>query len=300
MANLTAFLKSRKFEKKANLDKVMPTLKEVITDSPYITVILFSAGEQPMHGTPFDQDISNSYQSWRDEQQKGRTPIVTVLQGYHGAITNFSVTPAQWPIELPALPPELAAPPVAAKQPAPAPVKPRPIGAPLIVSGRKSATNPPPVNTASAATTGSATAHTNAATQTNAAPPPPIAAPVIAPTNEAKSLTAAASTNGITAPPPPPASVTAPTSPPTTQAAVQVPSKPEANAAPTPIEAAAPPTPGSSHRVLWLSASLLAVVAGATLMIWLRRPRAKHTSLITRSLDRDAPGDQPPSSGPEA
>lgn len=316
LANISSFLKSRKFEKSGDLDQVMPTLKEIITDSPFITVILFSTGEKPMHGTPFDQEISKSYASWRSEQQKGRMPIVTVLQGYHGAITNFSVTPAQWPIELPAVPADIVAATVR-KKPAATEKKPQPVGAPLIVSGRKTATNPPPVAPVLAAATGPAAGPTNATPLTNTVPPPAAAAPAIAATNVAAPLPSPVAPAVAPAPATPtltdtksPAAKPSPEQPAVPQQTTPVATTTSlvpvrvvaasSNATPAPMEAAASPAAPSTSRILWLGMSAAAVVVGAVLIIWLRRPRVEHASLITRSLDRDPSDEPPPPSGPEA
>jgi hypothetical protein len=74
-------------------------------------------------------------------------PVVTVLRAKHGVVTDFSVNPSPWPVDMPPLPAELLARPVAEKKPAPAPAQPKvqPVMAPsLILSGRKQATSPPP------------------------------------------------------------------------------------------------------------------------------------------------------------
>src|SRR5260370_15675008 len=104
-------------------------------------------GGQRRVGTPFDDKINQAYNSWRAEQRKAQMPLVTVLRARHGVVSDFSVNPSPWPVDMPALPAELLARPVADKKPPPAPPPPKvqPLMAPsLIISGRKPATSPPP------------------------------------------------------------------------------------------------------------------------------------------------------------
>jgi hypothetical protein len=100
---LSAFRDAVAYEKRASLDKVLPEMERVIRKSEFITVILVSTGEELMRGTPFDDRINEACKQWRDEQRKARMPFVTLLQARHGRFTDWSVTPAPWPVELPPL-----------------------------------------------------------------------------------------------------------------------------------------------------------------------------------------------------
>lgn len=135
------FLKDQTYEKQGQLDKLMPALLKVVKNSQFITVVLISDGSQEIHGTPFDDQINQLYKQWTPQQQKSRMPFVTVLRARRGQFTNYSVTSAPWPVDMPPLPEELVkpkAPPsvpvVSAPKPAPPPMAP-----PLIISGRKPA-----------------------------------------------------------------------------------------------------------------------------------------------------------------
>jgi hypothetical protein len=103
-----AYLQAHKSQTRTGIEKVLPAMNRVMDDSAYITVILVSDGTETIHGTPFDHAINGIYKKWRKEQQKARRPFVTVLQGKYGQFTGYSVTPAPWAVEMPALPPELS------------------------------------------------------------------------------------------------------------------------------------------------------------------------------------------------
>ncbi|HWX19070.1 MAG TPA: hypothetical protein VN578_04085, partial [Candidatus Binatia bacterium] len=103
---LLGFLQDLTYEKKASFDKVVPELERVIRESEYITVILLSSGEEKMKGTPFDDRINAAYKQWQQESQKATGPLVTVLRAKAGKFTDWLVTPASWPPELPPLAPE--------------------------------------------------------------------------------------------------------------------------------------------------------------------------------------------------
>jgi len=132
------FLKKQKYEKDSRLDKVFPDIERVIKDSDFITVILISDGRENIRGTPFDGNINAIYQTWKEEQERVRFPIITVLRAQHGQITSYAVTIPPWPLELPPLPAELQpATPPEAKAPQPPPPAP-----PLILRGKMP--EPPP------------------------------------------------------------------------------------------------------------------------------------------------------------
>jgi hypothetical protein len=107
-AHALVFLQAQKSQERTGIEKMLPELNRVINDSGYITVILISDGTEALHGTPYDKAINAAYKKWRKEQQKAKRPFVTVLQGKYGQFTGYSVTPAQWAVEMPALPPELS------------------------------------------------------------------------------------------------------------------------------------------------------------------------------------------------
>src|SRR6266567_1997972 len=136
-----AFLQKQKYERRASFDKVLPAMDSLVKDSEFITVILVTDGDEPIQGTPFDDQINLLYKQWRDEQQKARQPLLTLLRAKDGRLTDYSVNTPPWPLELPPLPPELQNTQSAKVEPPKAPQKVQPLFAPpLILSGRKPAT----------------------------------------------------------------------------------------------------------------------------------------------------------------
>src|SRR5262249_37713808 len=80
------FVSEQKYEKRARPDKVLQAMQQLIKGSDFISIILVTSGEQPMHGTPFDDPINASYKTWRDEQQKAHLPLITVLRAKKGVL----------------------------------------------------------------------------------------------------------------------------------------------------------------------------------------------------------------------
>src|ERR1051325_661111 len=130
------FIKSQKYDSQPAFSSVRPPLENVIKDSEFITVVLVSSGEEKMLGTPFDDQMNQLYDNWREEQQKSRMPFVTVLRAKRGTIIGYSVTPTPWQIEIPAWPVEPVV--KAVEQPRPPPKTQPSTIPPLIFSGKKS------------------------------------------------------------------------------------------------------------------------------------------------------------------
>ena len=140
VANVVGFLQQQTYEKNGRLEKVLPALDRVIKDSPFLTIILVSGGEQEIHGTPFDKQINETYDLWQKKQQKARLPVLTALRAKAGQLTDFSVSAAPWPMDMPPLPKELQLAENTRKKPAPATPAPKPAipTAPnLVISGKQ-------------------------------------------------------------------------------------------------------------------------------------------------------------------
>ncbi len=118
------------YEKSANLEIVLPQLLRVMQQSEVVTVVLLSAGEGKMRGTPVDSVINEAWKEWRGRQQKAQMPVVTVLRSVNGQLTYWSVAPGPATPELPPLPGQL---PVAQQKTAPA------------ITVAKAVSNPPPL-----------------------------------------------------------------------------------------------------------------------------------------------------------
>ena len=323
---LATCLRDQKFEKQARLDQVIPALLRVVRNSQFITIVLVTEGAQEMHGTPFDQQINQSYKLWSTQQQEARMPFVTILQAAHGTFTYYNVAPVPWPLDFPPLPAELLKqklPPNPTVVSAPTP-KPPPMAPPLILSGRKP--QPVPVMPAPS-TTNSSVALQPPAPVTNSEPATQVAQSKAAPDAASPVQTSLASTPSTGGSSSPSAPVTQAPAADVTPKAV-VPSQPVATP-PTPATLASAPKPAAdvpatnvagagndkpgptsgvtavpqpqvatvpvgaaSSQVKWIVLAVgVACLFGAVgFWLWKRRTQpAAHVSLITRSLDRDKP-----------
>ena len=102
--HVLSFVKRQKYEKSANFAWVRTNLVPLLKGSEFITVFLISDGLTKFEGTDFDEPINQGLAHWRDEQRKANQPIISVLRVRRGKMTSYSVTPAQWPVDLPPLP----------------------------------------------------------------------------------------------------------------------------------------------------------------------------------------------------
>ncbi|MEO6182766.1 MAG: hypothetical protein ABIP71_06670 [Verrucomicrobiota bacterium] len=102
------FLKKKRFEKKGVLQSVLQPLFPVLKSSRAITVILISAGSEPMRGTPFDQEINSIYPVYSSELREAKLPFVTILVGRSGKLVAHSVNSSLGPIKIPNPPIETA------------------------------------------------------------------------------------------------------------------------------------------------------------------------------------------------
>ncbi len=174
---LENFLGEQPYENSANLGKVLPAVETVIKNSDFITVILITEGGRKMHGTPFDDRINEVYKVWFEAQRQVRMPFITVLRAQHGKITDYSVSPAPWPVEMPPLPAELQVVETPPAKPAPPPRKePPPTAAPFILRGKKPEQTVTPTQDATASKVGVPT------------PAPEVAKPTAAPAAPDKPL----------------------------------------------------------------------------------------------------------------
>ncbi len=144
---VSKFLQEQKYEKRASLGSVMPTLGNVVKNSPFITIVLVSAGKDDLHGSPFDTEINQAYARWRTSQEKARMPLVTVLRAQRGKFIYHSVSPAPTDIALSELPSEPPPPKTPPKRPAVMVTQktPQTVLPPLIVSGKKPTREPAPL-----------------------------------------------------------------------------------------------------------------------------------------------------------
>jgi hypothetical protein len=155
------YLRTQSFGKTADLATVLPDLKTVIESSRNLTIVLVTSAEGDIQGTPFDTQINQSFQAWREEQRKAREPFITVLRAAGGKFVEYAVAAAPWPLSMPPLPPELlsprthlstnTAPPVSSwRQPAQPPSRTTPKPPQTILTLPHSSTVQPPVHATNA------------------------------------------------------------------------------------------------------------------------------------------------------
>lgn len=107
--NVVEFVRQQRYAKKTDLDKVLALALPLVRESPAITLILFTDGDEPLRGTPFDDAINTVFREHRREQSRARTPFVTVLRAEGGRLVNHVVGQPQWHFNIPLLPSEQAA-----------------------------------------------------------------------------------------------------------------------------------------------------------------------------------------------
>jgi hypothetical protein len=282
------FVGEEKYEKQPNFDKLLPALNQLVKNSPFITIILVTDGEDKIQGTPFDSRINELFDDWRERQQKAQMPFLTVLRGKRGVVIDYTVNPAPWPVEMPPLPKELQQLEVAVQKAAPKPPAPTvaaPTVPPLIVHGKK----PAP---AKAAAVVSAFEATNTAamsvTSTNTAvaqvPPPATATSIPAAPVGSSNPAPVPTAPSKSAPVPQPLAQVTPNPPVPASAPV---ARPPAPSSPVHRAAALSLTAPASRKGFWLAVAVPVVaLLGLALVLFRRARPAPTASLITRSLER--------------
>lgn len=159
-SNVVRYLKAQTYTGESRFEAVVPTLRRIVGDSPRLTILLVSDGNEPITGTPFDAEIKRALDSKAREQEKARMPFVTVLRAVRGRIANATVNLAPWPVEFPRFPPEPKVVEAPKPEPKPKPEPPRPTVPNLIVIGNKKKEPEAATNAVPAATTNSPTPST--------------------------------------------------------------------------------------------------------------------------------------------
>lgn len=298
---ILTFIEAQKFEHAPNPGVLSEPLTGVAANSQFLTVVLVTSGLGKISGTPFDEAINKAWASW--DGKKSRKPIVTVLRARDGVYVQHRVTPGEFSPLFPALPktPALTNAPretaassskTVASSPALSPGTTSKVLAPLIFKGP----NKPEV-------------FPNAPPQTNLPIP---GKPVVETTNvETTNLPAATITQQppILVPPAPKpvetGRVVAPALAPSTGMTVQIPTQatnlqntsapptmdtPAAVSAQT-AETAPEVSPRGMPRSVLVAAGsvlILAVIAGAFLIVRRKRGNESESSLITESIDEDS------------
>lgn len=98
---ILGFLRSRKCEKKARLDRVLPSMYSAIQASRTLTVILVSNGAEEIKGTPFDKDINELHVEYGKNLRESNLPFVTILAARDGSVFDYTVNSAASNIRVP-------------------------------------------------------------------------------------------------------------------------------------------------------------------------------------------------------
>lgn len=276
-SNILNFVRAQTNAGASRYEMVHPVLQRVIQESPRLTVLLFSDGDEPISGTPFDWQIERALASKYRQQQRARMPFITVLRSVRGQVVSATVNMAPWPVEFPKFPPE----PKLVEQPKPKPepnpqTPPRPTLPPLIIIGNKK--QDPSVLTNAAAKA-----------VTNAPPTNGVAMPVLVPTPNPITNLVLHSTNGLAA-----TNLTLPASV-TKVASYPPPAKPVSAAVTNPpplVVAASPAQKTNSAPVKSVSDPQIRELASTT-----APPTAVTTSIQTAVSAPAQPG--PPKQPPE-
>lgn len=111
----TAFLQRTRFDGQTHPQKVISSLVSTAAQSPHLTAILVSDGDDPVRGTPFDSALNIRLQQLRKLAHAQRRPIFLCLKAEAGRWTG-------WSAELDPADLELPPPPVPPVRPKPVPV----------------------------------------------------------------------------------------------------------------------------------------------------------------------------------
>lgn len=306
------FLTEQEYAKSPRMQEMLTNLLNLVDSSPFLTVILFTDGDDPIRGTPFDAQINEVYKASNRQQKKASMPVVTVLRAVAGDITTNTVNMAPWPVDIPPVPP--LPPPPRPKPHAAAPKPPPPPAvAPLIYIGKKPEAAPQSGedNNATPAAPSNTNESNGVAPRSEAPAPPsasvpsespavPTAAPTVepmvgkpgavaqAPTGEqvSEAQRPVEATPNQPAEPSPAPAISQPVAarqPVTTSKTSDTQSTPRANVA----TASAPAGDLLSGRNIAIASVAFAVIVCGLLVMAARRAKASQASLITRSLERE-------------
>jgi hypothetical protein len=305
-----------RYEKRAHLEKAMPSIMQVLANSERLTVIFIFDGSDSIKGTPFDKDINELQKRYAREFRASSEPFVTVLAARNGLFFDYTINYPSTVIVPhtadPLPPPETNAPPIVTVT---APSPPEPVPAPpktnvqIILSGSDFAhkSSPPPPTATNITTSMIPEPGPVPAAATNVPPPVetvPIAAQSSAQTNAVPTEPQPTS-EPIVLTPTPMVSTTAPTKPVITKPANPVVAEPASSsmaagtntlAPPSDSKAFAPIAPAAVPIVpavvaattaeLVMAFSLLTIAIVLVLFLVRRWRGGSQPSLISQSIDR--------------
>jgi hypothetical protein len=100
------FLGQQRYRKATDFANVMPELLGVVSDSRRITVLIYCDGDEIFSGTPFDDAVGAYFQENAEAAKDQRIPFLTVLRGHEGELIGHALGQPPWPVEFPEFPPE--------------------------------------------------------------------------------------------------------------------------------------------------------------------------------------------------
>jgi hypothetical protein len=304
---MAAYLRGRRYEKRAHFTNVMSPLNQVIKTSERITVILISDGSGLIQGTPFDKEINKLQKKYAHELRTAHVPFVTVLTARNGSVFDYTINyPGLVAIPHTANPemPDEVKPSIAAAIPNPAsnaPAKPRPMRSIIMSSATNAVHAAAPAPVAVAAPVAAPPAQPTPPKVVAPVPaPPPVAAVALAPPSQLAVATVTPPARDIappqTPPAPPPivarqnpepaAAAPPPHAPPTSETPggqQPPPAPPVAHNAPV---ASIGPSGGARLALYVMAFSLLTIAVVLVVVLVRRSRRASHPSLISQSIDR--------------
>lgn len=255
---LVQALQQQKNEKAGRLAVAWAAATNIVAQSERITVLLFSAGNESLMGTPFDAEIGESFSKNAEQQRKSNMPFLTILRAVNGKFVAFAVNMPPWPLEIPEWPDGY--------KPAPAPAEPK--VEPIAVTLPPNVTRPDP----------SVLSPTNTIYLVESAPSVDVPSPKPAPANPiviVPALPAAPPTNA------PAGGAPLEAKPRPGGAAMSEPKR----VASEPVAALKPKLPIVTILVAGICVLLGVMVVFIALLRWSRRSAGE--SLITRSMHRD-------------
>ena len=92
LRNVMTYLGEEHFEHKAHLDRVMPSVGQVMAQSERLTAIFVYDGSQEIEGTPFDKEINGLQKQYASEFRSKHMPFVTAISARDGKIFDYTVS----------------------------------------------------------------------------------------------------------------------------------------------------------------------------------------------------------------
>ena len=103
MDEMAAYLRGRRYGKRAHLENVMPALGQVIKNSERLAVILISDGSGLIQGTPYDREINLLQKKYARDLRSAHQPFVTVLAVRDGVVFDYIINYPGW-VAIPHIP----------------------------------------------------------------------------------------------------------------------------------------------------------------------------------------------------